>query len=114
MGVHPHRRRPRGLALATPADPASAAAHTHRLVATFEQGTPTEAEAFFEAARHLPFTATEIATAVSELPLTSRLADRWPDKPLSAVGVLLTIHHMRDFPSSWSTACSPWGWTRRT
>ncbi|WP_217131525.1 NAD(P)-dependent oxidoreductase [Streptomyces sp. AC558_RSS880] len=85
------------LTLATPADPAAAAAHTHRIVATFEQGTPAAAKAFFVAARHLPFTATEVAAAVSELPLTSRLTNRWPDKPLSGVGVLLTIHHMRDF-----------------
>ncbi|MFD7323950.1 NAD(P)-dependent oxidoreductase [Streptomyces sp. NPDC059875] len=85
------------LTLAAPADPAAAAEHTHRLVATFERGTPAEAEAFIAAAQHLPFSATEIAAAVSELPLTSRLADRWPDKPLAGVGVLLTIHHMRDF-----------------
>ncbi|CAL9587612.1 S-inosyl-L-homocysteine hydrolase [Streptomyces sp. enrichment culture] len=85
------------LTMAAPADPGSAAEHTHRLVATFEQGTPAEADAFFAAARHLPFTPTEVAAAVSELPLTSRLADRWPDKPLGGVGVLLTIHHMRDF-----------------
>ncbi|MFI8459101.1 NAD(P)-dependent oxidoreductase [Kitasatospora sp. NPDC085464] len=85
------------LALATPADPAAAAQHAHRLIATFEQGTPAEAEAFFSVARHLPFTETEIAAAVGELPLTSRLADRWTDKPLAGVGVLLTIHHMRDF-----------------
>ncbi|MGW4103161.1 NAD(P)-dependent oxidoreductase [Streptomyces sp. NPDC004976] len=85
------------LTLAAPADPAATAAHTHRIVATFEQGTPAAAEAFFTAARHLPFTATEVAAAVSELPLTSHLADRWADKPLSDVGVLLTIHHMRDF-----------------
>ncbi|MFF8786798.1 hypothetical protein [Streptomyces sp. NPDC015125] len=85
------------LALATPAEPAAAAEHTHRLVATFERGTPTEAEDFFSAVRCLPFTATEIAAAVLELPLTSQLADRWPHKPLAGVGVLLTIHHMRDF-----------------
>ncbi|MGY4963606.1 NAD(P)-dependent oxidoreductase [Streptomyces sp. 900105245] len=85
------------LTLAAPADPAAAAANTHRLVATFEQGSPAEAEAFFAAARHLPFTDTEVAAAVAELPLTSRLADRWPDKPLAGTGVLLTIHHMRDF-----------------
>lgn len=85
------------LTLAAPADPAAAAAHTHRIVATFEQGPPAAAEAFFTAVRHLPFTATEVAAAVSELPLTSRLADRWADKPLSGFGVLLTIHHMRDF-----------------
>ncbi|WP_329453442.1 hypothetical protein OG894_43575 (plasmid) [Streptomyces sp. NBC_01724] len=85
------------LTLASPADPAAAAAHSYRIVATFEQGPPAAAEAFFTAARHLPFTATEVAAAVSELPLTSRLADRWADKALSGVGVLLTIHHMRDF-----------------
>ncbi|MCL3998887.1 hypothetical protein [Streptomyces lavenduligriseus] len=85
------------ITLAAPADPASAAQHTHRLVAVLEQGTPAEAEAFFRAVRHLPFTATEIAAAVAELPLTSRLAERWPHKPLAPVGVLLTIHHMRDF-----------------
>ncbi|MFF8617950.1 hypothetical protein [Streptomyces sp. NPDC015350] len=85
------------LTLAAPADPAAVPEHTHRIVATFEQGTPVVAEAFFAAARHLPFTATEIAAAVSELPLTSRLADRWTDKPLAGAGVLLTIHHMRDF-----------------
>lgn len=85
------------LTLAAPADPAAAAAHSYRLVATFEQGTPAAAEAFFAATRQMPFTATEVAAAVSELPLTSRLADRWPDKPLADVGVLVTIHHMRDF-----------------
>ncbi|MGW6605321.1 hypothetical protein [Streptomyces sp. NPDC055036] len=85
------------LTLAAPADPAAVPAHTHRLVAMCEQGTSAVAEAFFAAARHLPFTTTEVAAAVSELPLTSRLADRWPDKPLAGVGVLLTIHHMRDF-----------------
>ncbi|MEU7028890.1 hypothetical protein AB0A60_19640 [Streptomyces sp. NPDC046275] len=85
------------LTLAAPADPAATAADTHRLVTAFERGTPATAEAFFAAARHLPFTATEVAAAVAELPLTSRLADRWPDKPLAGVGVLLTIHHMRDF-----------------
>ncbi|WP_435598451.1 NAD(P)-dependent oxidoreductase [Streptomyces anulatus] len=85
------------LALAAPAEPAAVAQNTHRLITTFEQGTPAAAEAFFAAARHLPFTTTEITAAVSELPLTSRLSDRWPDKPLADVGVLLTIHHMRDF-----------------
>ncbi|MET9117558.1 NAD(P)-dependent oxidoreductase [Streptomyces longwoodensis] len=85
------------LTLAAPADPAAVAAHSYRIVATLEKGTPVAAEVFFAAVRHLPFTATEVAAAVSELPLTSRLADRWTDKPLSGVGVLLTIHHMRDF-----------------
>ncbi|WP_274036462.1 hypothetical protein [Streptomyces sp. MMBL 11-1] len=85
------------LALAAPAEPASAAQNTHRLITTLEQGTPAAAETFFAAARHLPFTTTEIAAAVDELPLTSRLAGRWPHKPLADVGVLLTIHHMRDF-----------------
>ncbi|MFD6334849.1 hypothetical protein ACFWGI_35470 [Streptomyces niveus] len=85
------------LTLAAPADPASAPEHTHRLVATFEQGTAKTADAFLTAIRQLPFSATEIAATVSELPLTSRLADRWPDKPLAGVGILLTIHHMRDF-----------------
>ncbi|KUN17615.1 hypothetical protein AQJ11_37775 [Streptomyces corchorusii] len=85
------------LALAAPADPAAAPERTYRIVATFEQGTPPVAEAFFAAARQLPFTSTEVAAAVSELPLTSRLADRWPDKPLAGTGLLLTIHHMRDF-----------------
>lgn len=85
------------LALAAPADPAAVPEGTRRIVATFEHGTPNQAEEFFAAARHVPFTTTEIAAAVSELPLTSRLADRWPDKPLAQVGVLLTIHHMRDF-----------------
>ncbi|MFJ6769377.1 hypothetical protein ACIQOV_00100 [Kitasatospora sp. NPDC091257] len=85
------------LSLGTPADPAAAAQHARRLVAVFEQGTAAEAEAFFSVARHVPFTGTEFVAAVRELPLTSRLADRWPDKPLARVGVLLTIHHMRDF-----------------
>ncbi|MFI5986966.1 hypothetical protein ACIBEA_39650 [Streptomyces sp. NPDC051555] len=85
------------LALATPADPASVPENTRRLITTFEQGTPAEAEQFFKAVLQLPFTADEIAVAAGELPLTSRLAERWPDKPLGAVGVLLTIHHMRDF-----------------
>ncbi|MFE2914620.1 hypothetical protein ACFXI0_27785 [Kitasatospora indigofera] len=85
------------VALAIPADAAAAAQQAHRVIATFERGVSAAAEAFFSVARHLPFTATEIAAAVCELPLTSRLAERWPDKPLAGVGVLLTIHHMRDF-----------------
>lgn len=85
------------LVLADPAEPASTTEKTRRLVATFEKGTTAEAEAFFDVVRHLPFTTTELAAAVSELPLTSGLPNRWPSKPLAGVGVLLTIHHMRDF-----------------
>lgn len=85
------------LALAALAEPASVAANTRRLVATLEKGTAAEAETFFTTMRHLPFSTIEIASAVSELPLTSGLSGRWPDKPLVGVGVLLTIHHMRDF-----------------
>lgn len=85
------------LALATPADPASVTQSTRRMVATFEKGALGERAVFFEAVRHLPFTDTEMATVTSELPLTSTLANRWPHKPLAGVGVVLTIHHMRDF-----------------
>ncbi|GAB3120840.1 hypothetical protein GCM10027160_37500 [Streptomyces calidiresistens] len=85
------------LTLAAPADPGSVVESTHCFVAAFEQGTPAAAEDFFAAVRQLPFTLTEIASTLSELPLTGSLPDRWPNKPLGDVGVLLTIHHMRDF-----------------
>ncbi|MEU3553318.1 hypothetical protein [Streptomyces fragilis] len=85
------------LELAAPSDTAAVVEQTHRLVATFSYGTKAEANAFFETVRQLPFSVTEIGKAVAELPLTSGLPSRWPDKPLAGVGVLLTIHHMRDF-----------------
>ncbi|MFI7095424.1 hypothetical protein [Streptomyces lydicus] len=85
------------LVLTAPADPASVAAHTYRIVATVEQGTAAESQAFFQGVRHLPFTSAELKATEAELPLTDSLARRWPDKPLAGVGVLLTIHHMRDF-----------------
>lgn len=85
------------LTLTVPAEPASVAERTYRLVATFEKGTTGESNAFFQVVRHLPFTTDEISATVAELPLTSGLPDRCADKPLHGVGILLTIHHMRDF-----------------
>ncbi|WP_086824663.1 hypothetical protein [Streptomyces sp. NRRL B-24572] len=85
------------LALAAPADPAAVADRTHRIVASFEKGNLRDRTFFFQTVTHLPFTDSEMAAVTSELPLTSTLPERWPNKPLADVGLVLTIHHMRDF-----------------
>ncbi|MGW7304057.1 NAD(P)-dependent oxidoreductase [Streptomyces sp. NPDC054835] len=85
------------LTLAAPADLAAVAHGTHRIVASCERGSRASAALFFEAARHVPFTDTEMRAVYGELPLTGSLTDSWRDKPLAGHGVILTIHHMRDF-----------------
>ncbi|MEU8543129.1 hypothetical protein AB0C52_24630 [Streptomyces sp. NPDC048717] len=85
------------LTVGAPAEPGAVAPGTHRITASYANGTSAGAERFFEEVRHLPFTDTEMAAVGDELPLTSALSDRWNGRPLSGVGVILTIHHMRDF-----------------
>jgi len=45
----------------------------------------------------LPFTTREMSDTTLEMPITASIDETWPNKPLDGVGILITIHHMRDF-----------------
>lgn len=84
------------LQVARPMPPEKYDADAYRMVLHATQASATVTR-FFREAESLPFTDTEMARIRSELPITRKLSERYPDSPLAGLGVILTIHHMTDF-----------------